>query len=100
MRLIKITTLLGLFALTCMAQTDRGTITGTILDPAGAVVPNVPVQVKNVDSGTIYEGGSSGTGNFTIPQLPVGTYELTVTAPGFKKYVRPGIPVSAAVTVR
>jgi hypothetical protein len=82
------------------AQSDRGTITGTVSDPAGAVVPNASVEAKNTQSSETFKVGTTGTGNFTIPALPVGTYELTVTSAGFKKYIRPGIEVGVAQTVR
>jgi hypothetical protein len=82
------------------AQTDRGTITGTVSDPAGAVVANAAVDAKNSESGATYQAGTSATGNYTLAQMPVGTYELSVTVPGFKKSVRPGIIVSVAATVR
>jgi hypothetical protein len=82
------------------AQTDRGTITGTISDPAGAVVPNATVEVKNSDTGLTYTAGSTGTGNYTLAQIPTGTYELTVSVSGFKKYIRPGVFVPVAQTVR
>ena len=81
------------------AQTDRGTITGTITDPAGAVIPNAPIQAINVNTGAVYSAAASGTGNYTIPQLPVGTYEVSVAVPGFKKYTRTGIGVEVAGTL-
>jgi hypothetical protein len=87
---------LSLCALAAFGQTDRGTITGTITDPAGAVVPNAPIEVKNVDTGAVYPGATSGTGNYTVAQLPAGTYELSLALPGFKKYVRTGIMVEVA----
>ena len=52
-----------------VAQSDRGTLTGTISDPAGAVVPNAPIQARNVETGVTYESASSTTGNYTIPQF-------------------------------
>ena len=67
-----------LTAVSLVAQSDRGTITGTVSDPAGAVVPNAPIQARNVETGVVYDSASSTTGNYTIPQLPVGTYEVTV----------------------
>ena len=82
------------------AQTDRGTITGTISDPAGAVVAGANVEAKNAGSGTVYQAGSSTTGNYTLAQLPIGTYEITVTVQGFKKFVRPGVVVEVAGTAR
>jgi hypothetical protein len=82
------------------AQTDRGTITGTIADPAGAVVASAKVEARNVETGGVYEAGSSGTGNYTLSQLPAGTYEMTVTVPGFKRFVRQNIVVQVATTLR
>ena len=87
---------LSFLALAAFAQTDRGTITGTISDPAGAVVPNAPIEAKNVATGAVYQTVSSGTGNYSIAQLPVGNYELSVTVAGFKRYVRTGIVVEVA----
>src|ERR1017187_5742098 len=57
---------------TAFAQSDRGTMTGTVTDPAGAVVPNAPVQVKNTATGVVYDGATSTTGNYTVSQLPAG----------------------------
>src|ERR1700683_761590 len=89
-----------LFALTAFAQSDRGTITGTILDPAGAVVAGAAIEATNVDTGSVFPVASSSTGNYTIPELPAGTYVLNVTVSGFKKYIRPGLIVQAAQTIR
>jgi len=100
MRLLKHAVCLLAFAAAVSAQTDRGTITGTVSDPAGAVVANAVVDAKNTDSGATYQAGTSATGNFTLAQMPAGTYELSATVPGFKKAVRPGIIVSVASTVR
>lgn len=88
---------LGVFLLVsaAFAQTNLGTITGTITDPAGAVVANAPVEAKNNATGAVYPAASSATGNYTISQLPLGSYELAVTVQGFKRYVRSGITVEA-----
>jgi hypothetical protein len=83
-----------------MAQSDRGSITGTITDPAGAVVPGAVIEIKNQASGVIYRSGASGTGNYIVANLPVGDYSLSVTAPGFKKFVREGLTVQVAVDTR
>jgi hypothetical protein len=88
------------FVSAALAQSDRGTITGTISDPAGAVVAAAAVEARNVATGTVYTAASSATGNFTIAQLPAGNYELSVTVPGFKRYVRTGFQVEVAGTVR
>ena len=82
------------------AQSDRGTITGTITDPAGAVVANAPIEVKNAENGVLYQAASTATGNFTVVQVPAGNYEMSVAVPGFKKYLRQNIAVAVAQTGR
>src|SRR5690349_21454900 len=86
-------------AVTAAAQTDRGTLTGVVTDPTGAVVPNAVIQAKNSETGAAFEGGTSATGNYTI-SVPRGTYELDVTITGFKKYVRQNLEISVASTTR
>jgi hypothetical protein len=82
------------------AQGDRGTITGTVADPAGAVVANAAIQARNVETGAQYDAATTTTGNYTLSQLPAGSYELSVGVPGFKKYVRQGLVVQVAQTLR
>ncbi len=94
---------LGVFFLCCWAalgQADRGTITGTVADPAGAVVAGAAIEAKNVATGVAYQAASTPTGNYTIVQLPAGVYDLSVTVPGFKKFERQGITVEVAQTLR
>ncbi len=81
-------------------QTALATITGTISDATGAVVANAPVSVKNLDNGQVYVGASSDTGNFTVSQLPIGDYDLTVTVAGFKTYSHTKFHLAAAQTMR
>jgi hypothetical protein len=100
MRTLVISSVVCVCALAAFGQTDRGTITGAVADPAGAVVANAPIELKNVQTGAGYQAASTDTGNYTLPQLPVGVYELTVTVPGFKKFVRQNITVQATQTVR
>ncbi len=88
-----------IFALAAFGQGDRGTITGTVSDPSGGVAPNASIDVKNVDTGAVFHGGTSATGNYVIP-VPTGTYEVTVTVPGFKKYVREKVEVRVASDTR
>jgi hypothetical protein len=82
------------------AQSDRGTITGTIADPAGAMIPDVSIEAKNTQTGAIYQTISSATGNYTLAQLPVGIYQITASLSGFKQFVRTGITVMVAQTLR
>ena len=91
--------LFGMASLT-FGQGDRGTITGTVADPAGAVVAGASIEATNIETGGVYPSQTTSTGNYTIAQLPAGTYEVSVTVPGFKKYVRQGIVVQVAQTLR
>jgi hypothetical protein len=88
------------FAGASFAQTDRGTITGAVSDSSGAVIPGVAIEAKNAQTGATYQAGSSETGNYTLAQLPAGTYEVSATLPGFKRFVRAGIIVSVAGVLR
>ncbi|HTW66029.1 MAG TPA: carboxypeptidase-like regulatory domain-containing protein, partial [Bryobacteraceae bacterium] len=97
---LRIAGLYLLCTLAAFAQGDRGTLTGTVTDPTGAVVPNVSVQVTNTDTSAVYKVATTNTGNYTLANLPVGTYVLTVDAPGFKKFERPGLIVQVAETTR
>lgn len=93
--------LLYLACLTALvAQSDRGTITGTITDPSGAVLPGVTVEARNTATGALFQGGSTNTGNYNIAQVPTGVYELTVRSSGFKTFVRQNVEVPVATTVR
>src|SRR5580704_15945426 len=96
----RIAGLLLFSAVAALAQGDRGTITGTVTDPTDAVVPNANIQVTNSDTAAAYHVGTTNTGNYTLANLPVGTYVLTVDAAGFKKFERPGLVVQVAETVR
>ncbi|HEX4274727.1 MAG TPA: carboxypeptidase-like regulatory domain-containing protein, partial [Bryobacteraceae bacterium] len=100
MRSLKVAFSVLAVAITAFAQSDRGTITGTISDPAGAVVANAAIEAKNVATGAVYPTASSNTGNYTIAQLPAGNYQLEVTVSGFKKFVRTGLVVEVAGTDR
>jgi Carboxypeptidase regulatory-like domain/TonB dependent receptor-like, beta-barrel len=88
-----------LFAIAAFGQGNRGSLTGTITDPQGGVTPNATVDVKNMDTGELFHGGASSTGNYVVP-VPVGKYELSVTAAGFKKYVRANLEVVGATDTR
>lgn len=96
--------LVCLFLIACawsaFGQTDRGTITGTVSDPTNAVIPGASVVATNAETGAKYETVSTETGNFTLAQLPSGVYQLSAELPGFKKYVRQGLTIQAAQTIR
>ncbi len=100
MRVTLATICLLLMAMAASAQSDRGAITGVVTDPTGAVVARAEVIVKNIATGTEYKTGATETGNYTIPSLPAGSYELRVEAPGFKKFILQGVQVQLLQTTR
>ena len=69
-------------ALTAFAQSERGTITGTIRDSSGAVIPAAKVVLTNTQTGVTATMTSNADGEYTIPQLPVGTYSVRIEKEG------------------
>jgi len=67
-----------ILALNAFAQSDRGTITGTITDPAGAVVPGATVIASHKATGATYPTVTTRTGDYTLPSLPSGVYDVTI----------------------
>ena len=78
----------------------NGTILGTVTDNSGAVVANVKVEVTNVDTGVTTTGQTSSSGDFTVPYLQPGIYNITVNAPGFQKSVVDNINLAVAQQAR
>jgi hypothetical protein len=76
------------------AQMVGATISGTVVDPSGAVVPSVKIVVKNASTGSVANAATNSVGVFNAPNLPPGTYELTVSATGFSTLVRKAITVT------
>src|SRR5438552_2189912 len=78
---------------TCLvfAQTSAATILGVVKDTTGALIPGVSITIKHTDTGQTRTAISSETGDYNVPLLPVGEYELTTTMPNFKQEVRRGI---------
>jgi hypothetical protein len=67
-------------------QKSQGTLTGTITDPYGAVVPGAQLKLQNMVGRKVYETTSNVDGNFTLKDISSGTYSLLISASGFKKY--------------
>src|ERR1700682_3234 len=100
MRLLVVAASFFLFTWTAFARGARGAITGAGDDPAGAVVASAAIEAKHIETGAVYQTASTATGNYTLSQLPAGAYEISVTVPGFKKYIRQGLTVQVAETLR
>src|ERR1700734_850060 len=82
------------------AQTFRGTILGTVTDPSGAVLPGVKVTVKNLGTGLERTTETSADGSYSLPELPIGTYNVTVTLTGFQTFVATNVTVDVATERR
>lgn len=91
--------LVGLIALGSCPVHGQGfaaSITGTVADTSGAVLPGARVTVKNLETGLTRAVEVDASGNYTIPSLPVGAYELTAEKLGFEREVRRGINLVVA----
>ncbi len=78
-----------------------GSISGTVKDPSGRVIPNAEVSLRESTTGLSYQAHSDSKGLYTFPVLPVGHYELQVQATGFSGYQRTGVVLdtNAALTL-
>lgn len=76
------------------AQEFRSTISGRVLDPQGSVIPSVTIRATQKDTGAKSETISGADGQYVLPFLAPGMYQITAEAPGFKRYLRQGLQVS------
>ena len=95
--------LLGSFAY-AQSGGSSGSITGSILDPTGAVVPNATVEIHNPVSHFDRSTTTDKTGNFSLPNVPFNPYHLTVTAAGFVQTsrdvdIRSLVPMNVSITL-
>ncbi len=93
-RLILMAVILMAGAMMAFGQEFRGTINGTVSDPNGAVVAGATVVVKNKATNVAQTVTSNDEGAFSVPFLPPGVYDVTVSSSGFKKSVRENLTVS------
>ncbi len=83
-----------------VGQTFRGTILGSVTDPSGAYVAGATVKVRNVATGLERTTVTSGDGSYSVPELPIGTYSVTVTQTGFQTAVTNNVEVDVATDRR
>ena len=96
MKLRLVTVFLLLAVATLVAQTFRGTILGTVTDASGALVAGATVKARNVGTGQERTTTTSADGSYAIPELPIGTYAVTISQSGFQTAVANNVEVSVA----
>ncbi|MGB9404704.1 MAG: TonB-dependent receptor [Candidatus Acidiferrales bacterium] len=92
--------LIGLFAIPSGAQTFRGTVLGTVTDSTGAAIQDATVSIKNLDTGLIRTTQTTADGTYSVPELPIGTYSVTIEKSGFQASVTTGLTVDVATERR
>src|SRR5215472_7016499 len=88
----------GLLLAPLQAQKTTGTIRGVVSDPTGAVVPNVAVIVRNDGTGSARTANTNADGEYVAPELPAGTYTVTVKAQSFKEAVSTAVELHVSST--
>jgi len=88
-----------LFAVGALAQTSASMV-GSVKDPTGATIANAQVTVSNSERGITRSTSSNSDGEWAVPALPAGKYDLSVSAPGFKKYEAKGVVLEVAQKAR
>ncbi len=91
--------MLGLTS-TVLAQSDRGTIIGTVTDPNGASVAGAKVTVTSLDSGDVRVVQTRDDGTYTVPELKAAPYKITIEAQGFKTATLDKVQVAVQITRR
>jgi hypothetical protein len=81
-------------------QTFRGTILGSVTDPSGAFVAGATIKVHNEDTGLERTTTTTADGSYSVPELPIGKYSVTVTQAGFQTFVATGVVVDVATERR
>ncbi len=81
-------------------QSDRATISGSVMDSSGALIPNAGVVLTNTETGLVTQASANEIGLYTLSNVPFGRYELKITAAGFKAYSRSGITVMVGQSLR
>jgi hypothetical protein len=79
------------FSVLLVAQESTGTITGRVFDGSGAAIAGVEVTAVQTDTGRSRKAKQGSDGSYSIPNLPIGPYEVTATHSGFKKSIQTGL---------
>src|SRR4051812_22021183 len=85
---------------TAWAQGTTADIVGTVTDNSGSVIPNAKITVKNLGTSDTRMAQTSASGEYAFPLLPVGSYSVTVEAPGFKTFAAPNVALATGDRTR
>ena len=96
-RLALVCVLVSLFSV-LFAQAPVGTISGTVTDASGAVVPNASINITDKSNGSIRNVTANAAGLFSAPALPPGEYDVKIEMSGFRTVVRPAQVVAGSTT--
>ena len=96
---VRIVTILLCYSLAVLAQSQSGTIVGTVSDQAGAVVPGAPVELRNEGTQFVRTVPANANGQYVASSIPTGRYTISVQQAGFRKLVRANIELTAADTL-
>ena len=91
---------LAMFFVHLATAQDTASLTGTVRDATGAVLPKASVVIKNIAQGTIRNLVTNSNGEYLAAALAPGQYNVTVTAPGFRKYQAEGVTLRVAQNAR
>jgi hypothetical protein len=97
-RFLAVTFLLFISAHSLLAQTSNGAISGSILDSSGGAIVGAQISATGVETHSVYNTVSSSTGAYRLSDLVLGTYNISVTAPGFKVSELTGVVVQINTT--
>src|ERR1039458_2522949 len=76
-----------------LGQSTFGTLVGVVADPTGAVVPNATVIATSLATNISRSVSTDASGNYELPNLLPGAYDVSVKAPGFKGFVQRNVPL-------
>ncbi|WP_161557384.1 TonB-dependent receptor [Acidisarcina polymorpha] len=77
-----------------LAQSVRGSLSGNVLDPSGAAIPGAKITVVDPNTGVTRETLSSAEGSYRLPELNLGSYDVTASAAGFSIQVQHGVQIT------
>jgi Carboxypeptidase regulatory-like domain/TonB dependent receptor/TonB-dependent Receptor Plug Domain len=78
----------------CYGQVEKATLSGTVTDPSGGVIVGAKIEAKDVSTGVTYSGVTDAQGRYTLPEMQVGSYDVSAQETGFEKVLQTGIVLS------